>query len=270
MVDGRKSRWIAWDAYFLDSPLGLAVFDRFGAVGVALFAGFLSGCKKNHIQGEISFASDVEALNLMGLPGLHLVNNEGQPFELSDFWRCLGEHHTTRQRRRGRVLTVTSTKWDKWQKGYGRETDAERKRRSRTGNAADEPQTETADTPPIGVTDSDPDLDPDLAAAAAASPTDILKAASRILAERKAEKRNPDNRGEYIAATAAGKFKDYESDAMRLLAAGEAWTPEQLADALEPAPRAKPKIADCPLCGDPLDSNHTEVWCRSHRKEQAS
>ena len=134
MTDRRRSQWIAWDAHFLNDALGMELYDRFGSAGVALFVAFLSACKRNHVQGQITFASDPDLLAALGLPGMVLVNEAGDGWDADSFWRWLGERHVTRRSKRGRLHLVQSTQWDKWQEDFGRQRDADRKRRERAND----------------------------------------------------------------------------------------------------------------------------------------
>lgn len=130
-MDKRRRRYVMHDVYFLDDPLGVAIFDRFGAAGIALWMGFIAACKKNHIEGEMSYTSEAEALAVMGLPGLPMVCSDGTTFSLEEFWTLLGDHKVTRRRRSARRLHVTSTRWTEWQVNP-------RKPKTDTGNSRSE------------------------------------------------------------------------------------------------------------------------------------
>lgn len=159
-MDKRRRRFVMHDVYFLDDPLGTAVFDRFGACGVALWMGFIAACKKNHVQGEMSYADPAEALAVMGLPGMQLVDPAGEPFTLDDFWRLLGDHKVTRRRRAGRRVHVLSRRWTEWQVNPRSPKPGERKPRSEgliTDTLSDDYCDETA-------LDTDTDTDTSLSA----------------------------------------------------------------------------------------------------------
>lgn len=161
MVDGRRSRWIAWDANFYDSSVGVMLRERFGVVGLVLFSAFLCACKRSPVQGQFEYGSVPDALAQLGLPGLELVNDRGEPFDLQSFWRSLAAHKQCSTRARGRLIQVKSSNWAKWQEGYGSQTEAQRKRRSRGTNTPDnappKDRRSTAEKPP----DLDLDIDPD-------------------------------------------------------------------------------------------------------------
>ena len=133
MADGRRTRWVAHDVYFLDDGLGSAMFDRFGAAGIALWHGFIAACKKNHVEGEVSWASDAEALLIFGLPGMPLVDSAGEPFALNDWLDLLSDHKVIRRTSRARRLKVACTRWKRWQQAARRSRKAEQKRARRDG-----------------------------------------------------------------------------------------------------------------------------------------
>lgn len=173
MSDGRRTRWVAHDVYFLDEGLGHAMFERFGAAGVALWHGFIAACKKNHIEGQTSYASVPEALATLGLPGLNLVNNDGEPFVFEDWLKLLSDHKVIRRTSRGRRVKVACTRWARWQQAANRSRKADQQAHARA--VADEQNrrsdTENTDTIParhghdVGpkqaqMTDLDTDLKP--------------------------------------------------------------------------------------------------------------
>jgi hypothetical protein len=116
VMDKRRRRFVMHDVYFLDDALGSEIYARFGGDGIALWMGFIAACKKNHIQGEMSYTTDAEALAVLGVPGLAMTNNDGELFSLEEFWTLLGHHKVTRRRRSGRRLHVACTRWERWQK----------------------------------------------------------------------------------------------------------------------------------------------------------
>lgn len=62
----------------------------------------------------------------------------------------------------------------------------------------------------------------------------VARAACRLLAERAADNKPRTDRSRYVTAVAAGKLNDH-GDMLSLLATKGTWTPEQLAEALEPS-----------------------------------
>lgn len=146
MADGRRTRWVAHDVYFLDDDLGATMFDRFGAAGVALWHGFIAACKKNHNEGETTFSSDAEALVIFGLPGMPLVNSDGEPFDLADWLQLLSDHKVIRRTSRGRRTKVVCSKWEAWQKAARRSRKAQTQAEARDAEAEQNRRSEADNT----------------------------------------------------------------------------------------------------------------------------
>ena len=166
MADGRRTRWVAHDVYFLDEGLGHAMFERFGGIGIALWHGFIAACKKNHIEGQTSWSSDVEALQVLGLPGMSLVDNDGVPFTLDEWMKLLSDHKVIRRTSRGRRVKVACTKWTRWQHDARRAREAARKAKDRSAEGeqnrrSDEENTRTSPGQPPDETLPDTDTDTD-------------------------------------------------------------------------------------------------------------
>lgn len=137
-MDRRRTRWVAHDVYFLDEGLGAELFDRFGAAGIALWHGFIAACKKNHVEGETTFTSDTEALLVFGLPGMPLVDADGQEFKLDDWLALLSAHKVIRRSTRTRRTKVACSKWDRWQRSAKKGRDADRKADDRSSAGGQE------------------------------------------------------------------------------------------------------------------------------------
>jgi hypothetical protein len=161
MADQRRRQWVAMDVFLLDSPLGVGIREKFGPAGLILFHAYLYACKRNSVQGQISYSSEADALALMSLPGLALTNERGETWALETFWRFLGHHKVIRRRRRGRLTDVLATKWGKWQQTPPRGGGGGEKPTSEAG-FTDEIQTENAENGNgLGRIDRDNDNDSD-------------------------------------------------------------------------------------------------------------
>ena len=152
-----RRRWFAVDVHVFDNDLTVDLRDEFGPVGLCMWIGFLAACKRNAVEGKIRYSSVAECLSMLGLPAVELVDEEGQPFELDDFWTFLGQHKQTKVTRSKRLVDVTATRWEEWQKSAKREDEAERKRRSRGESERTEPGHEED----ASRTDIDKDIDKD-------------------------------------------------------------------------------------------------------------
>lgn len=186
MVDGRRGRWISFDASFFDGRVGEMILDRFGPAGITLFVAFLCACKRNAVQGQIEYGSVPDAMSLMGIPDLELVDARGVEWDLQSFWRALAAHKQCSTRARGRLIQVKSSKWTKWQEGFASQKEAQRKSRSRATKAPDDappmPSSSTADTPPELETEYETEYETDTLPAASQT-SDARSEADRIVRE---------------------------------------------------------------------------------------
>lgn len=136
MKPGRP--WVAWDVYFYDNSFTMALIDRFGLAGPAVFLAFILACKKSYIPGRIRYRNEAQALDIMGIPDAVLIDNEGQPWTLDEFWELCGRHHQTKRLRTSHGgKTIVARGFDEWQTSVKRAKDAERKRRSRARTVRD-------------------------------------------------------------------------------------------------------------------------------------
>lgn len=133
MKPGRQ--WLVFDADFFDNSFTAALLDRYGPTGIVVFMAFLCACKRNHIQGRISYRNEFEALEKFGLAELGLVDNRGLPFTLDEYFDFTGTYKQTRRTRQGHTWNVFATGWEEWQQSKNRLLAAERKRRSRAENS---------------------------------------------------------------------------------------------------------------------------------------
>ena len=144
-MDGRRSRWIAFDVMFYGNDLGVNIRHKFGAPGLVLFSAFLCACKRNPTEGKFEYLSPEDAMAQLGVPGMDLVNEAGDNWTLDVFWTYLGQQKMTSKRRRGRITEITATRWERWQYAFGKQTERERKSRSRATNTRTEPGHSTDD-----------------------------------------------------------------------------------------------------------------------------
>lgn len=149
--DGRRRQWLAVDVYYPSSKLALGLRERFGVNGVIVFDFFLRACKRNHVQGEMSYISEADFLNAIGLPGLALTNERGLSWSLDEFFTYLGQQKNTRRTRRGDITYVVSTRWERWENT-----------RSRPRNIGPLPARNESGMSPDNDIDSDNDSDLDI------------------------------------------------------------------------------------------------------------
>lgn len=143
MKPGRQ--WLVFDADFFDNSFARALTERFGWAGIGLFLAYLCACKTAHIPGRLSYRTESEALEKMGVIDLSLVDSEGQPFTLEAFWDFTGRYKQTSRTTRGHTFYVSATHWEQWQNDRKTLLVRERKRRSRaeSGHKNVTPETDT-------------------------------------------------------------------------------------------------------------------------------
>lgn len=141
--------------------------DRFGPAGLVVFNAFLCACKRNLVPGQIEYGTEPDCLAQIGLPGLELVNESGEPFTLQSLWSALADHKQITTSRRGRLIQVRSSKWQAWQEDAISERRAEQKRRSRREDTGpteddydDDPGGSEAENLPETETDTETDNPP--------------------------------------------------------------------------------------------------------------
>jgi hypothetical protein len=159
MRSGR--RWIVLDADFFANHFTDRILERFGPAGVCLFVALLCAAKRGRIQGQITYASDAEAVDILGLRNLPLVNSAGDKWTLDDFWKFTGTQKQTSRSTRGRVKNVKVTGWSQWQETLTREKAAERMRRLRAESMRTDSEQETHAKGTGKGHDNDLDFDPD-------------------------------------------------------------------------------------------------------------
>ena len=157
MADGRRRRWIAVDIDYYAGPLADVIRYRFGPIGLLVFDAYLRACKKNNVEGRITYSCEAEFLSIIGLPGMALVDEAGEEWPLDALWSLLADHKQISRRHRGRLTDVISSRWEQWQKLAIRKPPVGENRRSRG--------TDTDEIPPNSkveiCSDSDRDSDSD-------------------------------------------------------------------------------------------------------------
>lgn len=134
----RPTLFVPLSVRFITGGTGTKLLERFGRDGPLVWAALLVACKENRPQGELSWASEPEIWNRLGLTGYE------PDFTFDEFVAFTGRMKLTRRRdvrktRAGRVQHVRITVWERWTKASEREADRLRKARK---SQKDEPETD--------------------------------------------------------------------------------------------------------------------------------
>jgi hypothetical protein len=142
----RPSLFVPLSVRFLTGATGTKLLEKFGRDGPLVWAAFLAACKENRPQGELTWASEPEVWNRLGLSGYE------PDFTFDEFIAYTGRLKLTRRRdvrktRAGRVQHVRITVWERWTQSAQRENERERKARKRAESTADIPRTPGGTSP---------------------------------------------------------------------------------------------------------------------------
>lgn len=110
-VDGRRQRWYRAEADFMSTPFARALGARFGAAGITLWHAYLGACKLADPEGQITYATEQEALGILRCRWLKLVDSAGDSFTLDDLWTLSGRYKETLKRRSGDLTQTCKTRW---------------------------------------------------------------------------------------------------------------------------------------------------------------
>ncbi|HUP15244.1 MAG TPA: hypothetical protein VM848_04255 [Acidimicrobiia bacterium] len=133
-VDGRRRQWVPISAWFPLDKTGTALQKAFGPSALAVWVAYLAACKRNHIQGRISYGSEVEAWSLLGI-----LDPDRLGFTLKQFFDVTGRLKKTKRTARGRVTDVVCTVWEQWNDVKPREHGQTQKATSGQGIADTKP-----------------------------------------------------------------------------------------------------------------------------------
>jgi hypothetical protein len=113
---------------FAHGKTGTRLLERFGRDGLLVWVCYLGACKRNWIQGRLTYTCEPDGWMKLGLLGYE------PGFTLAEFFAFTGRLKQTRRsdsRRGGSVVEVFCTNWQAWNLDASRESDAERKARER-------------------------------------------------------------------------------------------------------------------------------------------
>ena len=130
-VDRRRRQYFPLSVYFAQGKTGVRLLERFGRDGLLVWVLYLTACKTNWVQGQLTYASEAD-----GWMKLQLTGHEPD-FTLDEFFGFTGQLKQTRTTRSGHVKDVVCTQWIRWNYDVKTQLEAERKSRKRAGNTPD-------------------------------------------------------------------------------------------------------------------------------------
>lgn len=125
----RRRQWVPISVDVAHGATGTALLQKFGCDGLLVWILFLAACKRGADEGAISFATEAEGLEAIGLDGCP------PSFTLDAFFAYTGQGLKLTSKKRVGRLTVVRVKpdvWTAWNRSLRRQMDADRKTRSRS------------------------------------------------------------------------------------------------------------------------------------------
>lgn len=173
MADKRRRQYVPLSVYFAQGKTGTRLLERFGRDGLLVWVLYLTACKANWVQGQLTYVSEAEGWMKLGLVGYEPA------FTLEEFFRFTGTLKQTRTTRSGHVKDVVCTQWIQWNYDVKTQLEAERKARKRAENAADETPDKEALEVEVDV-DVDDEVETRVREAAASGPALARREGPRI------------------------------------------------------------------------------------------
>jgi hypothetical protein len=132
-MDNRRRRYVPLDVYTAFGKTGTHLLKKWGMEGLCTWHLLLAAAKREPIQGTFTYVTDVEAWAKLGAAATL--------FTVDEFFAFTGRIKQTRKTRVGRIKNVEITQWGDWNKAFERQTEAEKKSRTRPQNTGDNPPT---------------------------------------------------------------------------------------------------------------------------------
>lgn len=129
--DKRRRQYFPLSVYWASGATAKNLKTRFGRDGILVWVCYLTACKTNWIQGQMTYTSEPDGWSKLTLYGYE------PDFSLAEFFAYTGRLHLTRIRRSGDVVDVLCRGWDEWNKEFKRERDAKEKSSKRAENTSD-------------------------------------------------------------------------------------------------------------------------------------
>lgn len=128
-MDKRRRQYVPLAVTMPFSKTGTKLKARFGRDGLLIWTLYLIACKTNWIQGQLTYTSEVDGWQKLGL-----YPYQPDDVTLEAFFTYTGQLKQTRRRRSGDVTDVVCTHWEDWNDEFKRERQSSEKSRKRGGN----------------------------------------------------------------------------------------------------------------------------------------
>lgn len=109
--DNRRRQYVPLYVMVAFGKFGSKLIEKWGIEGIGTWMLFLAACKREPVQGTLTYTSDDEAWTKLGA--------RAAGFTLDEFWRVTGHLKKTSRRRSGRISYVTCTVWEDWNTARG-------------------------------------------------------------------------------------------------------------------------------------------------------
>jgi hypothetical protein len=129
MTDSRRRQWVPISVDVAHGSTGTALLRKFGPEGLLAWILFLAACKRGTDEGAVSYATEAEGLEALGL------DSYAPSFTLASFFAYTGQGLKLTTKSHVGRLTVVRVKpdvWTAWNRSLRRQMDADRKTRSRS------------------------------------------------------------------------------------------------------------------------------------------
>lgn len=115
-MDGRRRRFVPLSVHFAHGETGTTLLREFGTDGLLVWVCLIAAAKRSPDQGTYLHITDAETWATFGIASCP------PSFTFEDFLLTTGKLRQTSKRRSGRILYVSLTRWDEWNKNRSRQT----------------------------------------------------------------------------------------------------------------------------------------------------
>lgn len=157
--DKRRRQYFPLSVMVAHSSTGVRLKEKFNRDGLLVWILYLTACKTNWIQGQMTYTSEPDGWSKLGLYGYE------PDFSLESFFAYTGQLKQTKRTRSGHVIDVICTRWEEWNKEFKRDRDAAEKSSKRATNTKTKQRLPDDIAEILGATEVEVEVDVDSEAA---------------------------------------------------------------------------------------------------------